>query len=568
MKLYVINGEAYTWDYIHNELGYTTTATESFQYMSARPETWGEYIGTGYGDRYGDIGDLEYYKYFVEGLTGWFADIDTLALDGDAYPAQCDGGPTFTDGNTSSPSAKYEFEGVSKYLVRDAVVLGWKSESDLAAQGWTIEVDANYELLFFDVSTGKVSYGVETLNEMVFTETGYFTIEDGSDVVFVQPSQYPVVSPLSHNFDPNVSVADGVTLATDIPYYPTKLYIPVVVWHDESWNFYTDYIGWDIDGTSGSIVVTNNTGGTRIVLSVIAVLIDATDAEVVEVKNQLDEHFRAFKWTSGGTDYYYVEDGDEAWTDDLAAEGYEEVPAVVLPTVSVGGDFGTYNILETSTGTEESISPSGYSSNLRLHAYTYAEYDTSKCYAMIWWQAVLGTLAGRVEFSIVNSSGSMKAKNNTSTTISFLRTKIAVCSSNQATVVTVYDSNNIAYNAFKFTASGTDYYYVLDGVQADWTDDLAGIGYSLTPTTVKGWFNDDKTPKVLTSGNIGIVKDSSGNNVVYDNSKAYHIYRTVNSAGNNLPNVTLRIDSGYYLGYKNETGQTLYSAVYVEYYTT
>ena len=148
------------------------------------------------------------------------------------------------------------------------------------------------------------------------------------------PAQYPVVSPISHNFDPNVSVADGVTLATDLPYYPTKLYIPVVVWHDESWNFYTDYIGWDIDGTSGSIVVTNNTGGTRIVLSVIVVLIDATDAEVVEVKNQLDEHFRAFKWTSGGTDYYYVEDGNEAWTDDLAAEGYEEV---VLPTVLISG---------------------------------------------------------------------------------------------------------------------------------------------------------------------------------------------------------------------------------------
>lgn len=479
MKLYVINGEAYTWDYIHNELGYTTTATESFQYMSARPETWGEYIGAGYGDRYGDVGDLEHYKYFVESLTGWFADIDVLALDGDAYPAQCDGGPTFTDGNTSSPSATYEFDGVSKYLVRDAVVLGWKTESDLAAQGWTIEVDANYELLFYDTSTGKVSYGVESLSEMVFTETGYFTIEDGSDVVFVQPSQYPVVSPLSHNFDPNVSVADGVTLATDLPYYPTKLYIPVVVWHDESWNINVDYIGWDIDGTSGSIVVTNNTGGTRIVLSVIVVLIDATDAEVVEVKNQLDEHFRAFKWTSGGTDYYYVEDGNEAWTDDLAAEGYEEVPSVVLPTVILMAYNGNEWNYPSSFNTNPLTFVSGEQAQLYIASSTSFSYESDKVYSVGEYQNPSGTTTGRYGFSVVSVNSKIGCKNISGGSITIQRMSVYRCSDSTASVVTVYDSSNNTFNAFKFTANNTDYYYVLDGVQADWTDDLAGIGYRL-----------------------------------------------------------------------------------------
>lgn len=504
MKLYVINGEAYTWDYIHNELGYTTTATESFQYMSARPETWGEYIGIGYGDRYGDVGDLEYYKYFVDGLTGWFADIDALALDGDAYPAQCDGGPTFTDGNTSSPSATYEFDGVSKYLIRDAVALGWKSESDLAAQGWTIEVDANYELLFFDVSTGKVSYGVETLNEMVFTATGYFTIEDGSDVVFVQPSQYPVVSPLSHNYDPNVSVADGVTLATDLPYYPTKLYIPVVVWHDESWNFYTDYIGWDIDGTSGSIVVTNNTGGTRIVLSVIAVLIDATDAEVAEVKNQLDEHFRAFKWTSGGTDYYYVEDGNEAWTDDLAAEGYEEVPAVVLPTVDANKWLCYYADGSTKSFSPDQTSDAYYWTG---SGYSPLSYDSEKAYSIVEIRNSVNVFYGRVQLSIFNNSGAMAVRNVSDQTFQSTQSKYAVCSSNQATVVTVYDSSNIAYNAFKFTASGTDYYYVLDGTQTDWADDLASIGYSLYKTA---WLESDRSVVTLSPEESHFLYNASG----------------------------------------------------------
>lgn len=47
--------------------------------------------------------------------------------------------------------------------------------------------------------------------------------------------------------------------------------------------------------------------------------------------------------------------------------------------------------------------------------------------------------------------------------------------------VKVYNSLNEEFNAFKYTANGIDYYYVLDGVQTDWTDDLTSIGYSLDP---------------------------------------------------------------------------------------
>ena len=63
---------------------------------------------------------------------------------------------------------------------------------------------------------------------------------------------------------------------------------------------------------------------------------------------------------------------------------------------------------------------------------------------------------------------------------------IKVCSSNLATVITVYNSNNTAYKAFKYTFDGIDYYYILDGVQVNWTDNLSSIGYKLYNLEVFG----------------------------------------------------------------------------------
>ena len=78
----------------------------------------------------------------------------------------------------------------------------------------------------------------------------------------------------------------------------------------------------------------------------------------------------------------------------------------------------------------------------------------------------------------ITQDGYVQVTNNTGSSYSgAFGLTTAVCSSDLATVVTVYNSSNVAYNAFKFTASGTDYYYVLDGTQTDWTDDLSAIGY-------------------------------------------------------------------------------------------
>lgn len=371
------------------------------------------------------------------------------------------------------------------------------------------------ELVFVDASTGAVVYSVESLNEMTFAPTGYFTIDDSDDVVFVEESPYPARGSLAKNYTPNVTIADGSGTDTEIPYYSQKLYIPVVVWHDENWNLGTDYFGWDLSDSSGSVYATNNTGSSRIVISVIVAMIDATDAEVVEVKNQSDAHFHAFKWTSGGVPYWYVVDGDEDWTDDLQSDGYEEVPAVVLPTVTESAGYGTGSITYVSssdtTNALDMWDGSDFSGKM--------EYDSTKTRALSRYSTGSGGLksvSGIFEIAWrSNGSGPyyMCAKNVSDSSQAFYSTRVAECSSNQATVVTVYNSSNVAYNALKFTASGTDYYYVLDGVQSDWTDDLAGIGYHLQ---LDIWFALKASQSNATFG----ANDYWGSFVIDDNDKA------------------------------------------------
>ena len=201
----------------------------------------------------------------------------------------------------------------------------------------------------------------------------------------------------------------------------------------------------------------------------------------VQVYNSSNTAYNAFKYSLDNVDYYYVLDGVQTeWTNDLASIGYSLTPSVVLPTVSQSGNFGEYNWLATSINDVESISANSNTTNLGYNASTiFPNYDDTKSYGIVQWQVTGGETAGRVEFSIVNASGKFQAHNNTDSALSFYQAKVAACSSNQATVITVYNLSNVAYNAFKYTANNTDYYYVLDGTQTDWTDDLSSIGYHL-----------------------------------------------------------------------------------------
>lgn len=333
------------------------------------------------------------------------------------------------------------------------------------------------ELIFVDASTGAVVYSAETLNEMAFAPTGHFTIEDDSEVLFVEESPYyPIVCQYSETHYGEVQANAGVTLA--LPYYTQKLYLYEVV--AVGGNVTS---GWEIVNDNGFVKVVNKTGAAVTAVVFIIRLIDATDASIVDVE-YISTGFRAsaFKWSGGGTDYYFIPFYEEetGWADDLSAIGWQEVPSVVLPTVSVIDDFGPYNWLYPQ-GASASVSITMQSNdvkNARL-SDSNVPYDSGKSYGVVQWQNTPGVKDGAIELSIVNNSDYIALKNISSASITIRQAKVAVCSDSTATIITVYNANNVAYNAFKYTASGTDYYYVLDGVQADWTDDLSSLGYHL-----------------------------------------------------------------------------------------
>lgn len=175
---------------------------------------------------------------------------------------------------------------------------------------------------------------------------------------------------------------------------------------------------------------------------------------------------------------------------------------VPLPTVSMSGDFGEDNWLYASLdGSNVYVSAdSSIMVGIEVSGRPYpVSYDTNKQYAVIRWSTFQSSQgSGHAEYSIVNNSGQIYAKNVTSGDLYLYAMRVAVCSSSDATVITVYDSSNNPYNAFKYTASGTDYYYVLDGTQTDWTDDLASIGYHVIYTA---WMKADHTIKSYVSEN-------------------------------------------------------------------
>lgn len=156
-------------------------------------------------------------------------------------------------------------------------------------------------------------------------------------------------------------------------------------------------------------------------------------------------------------------------------------PAPVLPTVSTKNDFGNYNWLDILYPPPRNISP-GISNSLPLDYHNQSVlYDQDKSYGIIVWQASPGTNSGRTEFAILNYNRSIYAINVSQSSQTIYSARVAVCSSNETEIVTVYDNQNAPFNAFKYNDGTADYYYVLDDIQTDWTDDLSSIGYHLPP---------------------------------------------------------------------------------------
>lgn len=195
-----------------------------------------------------------------------------------------------------------------------------------------------------------------------------------------------------------------------------------------------------------------------------------------------------------------------------------------LPTVSVSGDFGENNWLYCDdSGHNRTLSPDEIIYVYSLSGSAY--WDDTKSYGVILWSTFQDSQGhGHWGFSLEKGSNNnyFYARNISTNTLYLYALRVAVCSSSSATVITVYDSSNNPYNAFKYTLDGTDYYYVLDGTQTDWTDDLSGIGYHVIYTA---WLTpqgaQSQSEDVYQNSITYAVYDSNGNLVSLQSDKTY-----------------------------------------------
>lgn len=73
-------------------------------------------------------------------------------------------------------------------------------------------------------SLGNVVYSVENLTEIEFASTGYFTIDNTDEVIFVEQSPFPAVCTHSGT-QTATSIAPDASFDTGLIYYASKLYI-------------------------------------------------------------------------------------------------------------------------------------------------------------------------------------------------------------------------------------------------------------------------------------------------------------------------------------------------------
>ena len=280
----------------------------------------------------------------------------------------------------------------------------------------------------------------------------------------------------------------------------------------------TGRYGFSVVSVNSKIGCKNISGSSITIQRMSVYRCSDSTATVVTVYDGTLVPYNAFKYTANNTDYYYVLDGTQTdWTDDLSAWGYSEVPVgPVLPTVSEA-----HWLVPVSFSGIATVQPNGVGvCRPNLQTEQPVSYDSSYVYGLIFWKDANNQLAGHTEFACVEADTTnhyLGVKNVSSGALTVYWMQYATCSSSLATVVTVYNSSNTAYNAFKFTANNTDYYYVLDGTQTDWVSDLGSIGYSLYLTA---WFNPSKTPEYSYGGQYNLY-DSSGNKINADSTKTY-----------------------------------------------
>lgn len=139
MRFYKINGQYQSWDYLHDDLGYTQEPSTTTSYKSSASATWGQSIvDSGYNIAT-DSTDLDTYQFWIENASGWYS-ASEMAQEG-YYPSFATDGPRFVKESELSVSVEISGTGWRDtwYLLKKDVTIGWCTISDLGEHGWEVD---------------------------------------------------------------------------------------------------------------------------------------------------------------------------------------------------------------------------------------------------------------------------------------------------------------------------------------------------------------------------------------------------------------------------------------------
>lgn len=428
-KFYQINGVWNTYQYWHDNYGYTTEPTQSMNFKSSASGTWGTAVNPGYFASPGGY-TIDNWSFWSDGIVGW-KDIDQLALAG-AYPATAV--DILLERNGAIANAVYVDDSDEFYYLIDGYLSdGWRTWNEVEADGWQVYEGNPPYYMVVNETTGEVVYSISETEDnpsMVFSQVGHIEMPD-SDMITVYEtgvhteSFYFTTNGRNETQNTNISHADipvynedGTAPAADTPYDGSSVLAFM-----------------DVDGN------TKQADGESLYVEDGTLRLDAPDTDEGEQWAALVE---------------YIE---------------PEPPAPTLPTVEVTNGWAV-------TGSSAEYCNTKYSVPLYDNNKNRIPYDSTKSYVV---QIGNGSgTAWRIEFYCASdSSGYLVAWNRTNVDLLVLGVSIHSCGSKLAYRVIVSDSSNVKCPAFAYDLDGTTYYYVLDNTQTDWTDDLSAIGYSL-----------------------------------------------------------------------------------------
>ena len=356
-------------------------------------------------------------------------------------------------------------------------------------------IGGNYNTVVFPVENQITGGNYDTAVFPVENQiTGGNYDTDNFDVILQFPNPQVSLQTFTLSSEENVAPTDGFLISTVLD-FESNTYSINTISYDLSIKSTSDE--WDAF-VSGRNTVFDNLSSRTIPVYTVKVYSTERSHYVsnIIVYNSNNEKVSAFKYEDVLEDYYYVLDETQtSWTNDLASIGYSLTPSVVLPEVVLLGnaeyDYWLYvgattaNITLSSGNNCPLYSDRG-SSSYGWTTYPKAVISCQKYEYSEYWNVAKGRTGLSLVMSTLSGVQWPGCQNDLNESITFIRLKAAYCKNDSATVVTVYNSSNVAYNAFKYTANNTDYYYVLDGTQTDWTDDLASIGYHLISVAYLG----------------------------------------------------------------------------------